>query len=104
MKPALTAEEWGRGMYSACVFQHNFPLYVDGLYQPQNARKQAAILLHNQPFGFTREMVEALNRLVYLGSENAAFIDDPEYDGPIKDLAFRAIDNLEALLPPKGKR
>lgn len=99
IKPALTAAEWTTARFSPAGFWNLFPLYVDGVYQPQNAPKLAALLLDDEPFGFTREMVNALHRLVGLGVENGVFIDRPDFDGPLKDLAHEALANLEALLP-----
>ena len=65
MKPALTEEEWALGMYSARGFWGEFPLFIDGVRQPQNAPKQAAFPLCDEPFGFTDDMVEAIYTLLW---------------------------------------
>lgn len=93
VKAALTAEEWALGNLSAHGFQKEFPLYVDGVYQPQNAPKQAVFLLNlpNQPFGFTREDVQLLRE-----------VHRDMWDTPAGDME-NLIARIEALLPPEEK-
>lgn len=90
MKPALTAEEW------AIVRAH--PHLMFGI----SGHGRAAQYLYGQPFGFTREMVNALRVILRnwdgldLGDER----DQAEYVGDeLRPLAEAAIENLEALLP-----
>ena len=81
MKPALSREEWERIEDGS-----NLVEYLE------SSHAIAAVHLHNQPFGFTREMVDKLRQAA----------DDPEAhyyaDLEINDIVA---DIIEALLPPE---
>ena len=56
IKPALTPEEW------AGILANRRPdLYRDDFGTPKGAHAAAAAYLHEQPFGFTWEMVRAID-------------------------------------------
>lgn len=115
IKPALTAEEWRdrrTANGSTCIQVDGgsvllSPSPPDGDMRMVVNRPEAlaAFCLHEQPFGFTREMLESLRHIVTLGVDCGSFINypgHPEDDGPDRDLAHAALDNIEALLPPEG--
>ena len=85
MKPALTREEW-RGSV-LCIHPDD---------DPKHRHQYAALALHNQPFGFTREDVK-----------NLRFIYDMAYvpHSGVSDAELAALDSLidriSALLPPE---
>lgn len=60
-------------------------------------KKAAALALHNQPFGFTREDVNWL-RTITEYTEYSTHMDEEQ----IKRTEFLA-DRIEALLPPEKK-
>ena len=118
IKPALTAEEWAKATADYDSLYEPFTglsvqayndgsLGVWGSYeggaQPPAARHAlAALALHGQPWGFTREdaahlraLADAIDRAA---TAQELFIllqaSDPE---PLRDLA----DRIEALLPPR---
>ncbi len=106
IRPALTPEEWAAFPNSHLVQAVEL---VDGtlghaqtiageplpLWFP-TPHGTAAVNLHGQPFGFTREMLEALRSCVHMAGERvttgAGWLDHAE----------AALVNLEALLPPEG--
>ena len=98
MKPALTREEWERvkrGSVDEWGVDRGWIEHV--MYTDKNGEhKAAAMLLHNQPFGFTREDVEwcrkAFSALLTVGSKSIVVIPSG-----VLNLANR----IEALLPPK---
>ena len=100
IKPALTAEEWKnrhteRGYTFVSVGVDVWlgpPNDKDPLVMVQNRHAMAAICLHEQPFGFTRDMLRALRELGH-----------PSQTTEGLDLAYAAIDRIEALLPPEEK-
>lgn len=100
MKPALTAEEWAR---TFAAWRDN-PSEQDLLDEPRvaltawtlmhrklphEAHALAALCLHGQPFGFTREHVAAV--LLAAGREVGSLERD------LEDVA----ELIEALLPPE---
>lgn len=114
LKPALTAEEWRRlnkssierlawgnpgrtdpdfcGTPDPFRFADGGGEYSDSLYvRPERRHTLAALALHGQPFGFTREDVEALRNLVADLHPNSE---------PFHSLAAR----IEALLPPEDTK
>ena len=118
IKPALTAEEWSkerksfenrttgeRGMIEFSTIElleytnedgvHNgLHIYGNGLFCNVNAPNLfalSALCLHDQPFGFTRDMLRALRELGH-----------PSQTIEEMDLAWAAMDRIEALLPPEG--
>ena len=90
IKPALTAEEWAV-----------FPSWTNaepGEWQPAYFPRPhgiAAVNLNDQPFGFTREMVEAVRTL---DSHNNLKWDQVRV---LWDLVRSMADRIEALLPPE---
>ena len=119
IKPALTAEEWaeiicrrgdpesytGSGVPTIEVSAQS----IMGSRLPQIGRPQAlaALCLHNQPFGFTREDVDLIKyacivsrikmeKSLKLGMENQADAD------LVTIRTYRSLkDRIEALLPPR---
>ena len=99
IKPALTAEEWRTGMFSSRGIQVEFPLYIDGVYQPENAPKLVALLMYEQPFGFTRE-----DATQHRESAQACFTSGQTIGpGSMHDWHESMADRIEALLPPEEK-
>ncbi len=106
IKPALTAEEWEMGYASkdlrielrsggrVGVTAHAYPL-GGGLGDPRDLPALAALCLHGQPFGFTREDVIVLRAMQDRINFEALDRGIPS----VKDLA----DRIEALLPPEEK-
>ena len=130
VRPALTAEKWAsilndNGLYTelagyeVCLHPYGQGrvevVDTDGWYYshklnffPGDMKSMAALFLHNQPFGFTREDVERLHCSAntiesadcragfkrFFG--NADFLD--EHAEALRSLAGR----IEALLPPEG--
>lgn len=92
IKPALTPEQWERR--EASFFGINMRLEEDGvgfgvadcetIFDDEERHALAALCLHEQPFGFTRDDVDELWSAIANG-----------WDG-LKSLA----DRIEALLPP----
>jgi len=95
MKPAMTREEWD----TALRRMENHDRLDVVWYESKSHHSCAALCLHNQPFGFTREDVDALDLLsqakyivlTWRGKE--AFMD------PKSILSIK--DRIEALLPPE---
>lgn len=98
VQPALTPEEWARvrAFGDEAVFSVSGPGDAEGWGQPALRRQGApgihalaALCLHGQPFGFTREDARTLRECV-------------EHDKPcdIPRLLHLA-DRIEALLPPE---
>ena len=92
MKAALTAEEWAK----ASLGNGDFRLGWDD-QGTADRHAVAAVCLHAQPFGFTREMAEAIRELVQrLGNV------DPDLGHVFMvGEALEAADRIEALLPPE---
>ena len=128
IEPALTAEEWasilkaerpnGRGIRDGGLYTeiagyevrlwppgHVEVVDTDGWYYSHRfnlihgqAQQFAAICLHNQPFGFTREDVEhiKISAASHAGSCLSGSTDVARY---LYDIAAR----ISALLPPEEK-
>ena len=81
MKPAMTEQEWedARDIGAAGAFDY------------YGAQACAAVCLDGEPFGFTREMAEAM----------AEALSSSECDVEMGRLAADGIDRIEALLPPE---
>lgn len=92
LPPALTKAEWaaleraGRNHSSDEVES-----LITRLRHLKRYRALAIVLLHDHPYGFTREMFDALKRQV-------AAADGAPGD---RELADQAIDRISALLPPE---
>ena len=109
MKPALTAEEWRRqrgGPYHAflvnfgrcsCGVPRVVNLY-DPSVEPKQSHKLAALALHGQPFGFTREDVDWLRGQI--DSDTNPETAPVEFNAFAASLAAR----IEALLPPEDDK
>ena len=108
MNPALTAEEWAEvevewevvddsdGWAHIEDLPGDESLVYVGVFDDEGTamagtyvdrRKTAALCLHDQPFGFTRQDVEALRTMMNISDGTA----------PFHDIA----DRIEALLPPE---
>lgn len=100
MKPALTPEEWERqgcdGLFTDgegsvyCGYHDDVPIDRHGA---------AALCLHDQPFGFTHEMLDAILKLVKDGYAGV----DHERTWPHVALALGAAARIEALMPPEQR-
>lgn len=92
LPPALTRQEWavleraGRN-HSADEVES----LITRLRHLKRYRALAIVLLHDYPYGFTREMFDALKRQV-------AAAEGAPGD---KELAEQALDRMNALLPPE---
>lgn len=82
LKKALSDEEWGAAWFDR--------LWHTRAWNDLSDHAKAATLLHGQPFGFTWEMVDALNELGHYNQSAES-----------AELAARAIANIAALLPPR---
>lgn len=85
--PALTAQEW------AAIQAQG----VDWSGYKMTRQQIAALALHGQPFGFTREDVENIREVCFIVS--AEFDNGSERDSRSKALLSLAA-RIEALLPP----
>lgn len=127
VKPALTPEEWARLNRESvtrlawgnpgtsdpdfCGTPDPFS-FVDGMgeysnslaVRPERRHALAALALHGQPFGFSREDVARL-RAIQFDSTWGAFTEDSALEFPTLDEASQWADTLaariEALLPPE---
>lgn len=92
LPPALTKQEWavleraGRN-HSADEVES----LITRLRHLKRYRALAIVLLHDYPYGFTREMFDALKRQV-------AVAEGAPGD---RELAEQALDRMAALLPPE---
>jgi len=121
MKPALTVEEWKRfkfpattplscdaegGRWSEVEQAHaNDAVYMleGGLgYRTGAIHGVAARLLHDQPFGFTREDLAVLRDLI-ADDKALSAMGDPEdvWIGNTRSEMKSLADRIEALLPPE---
>ena len=101
IRPALTPEEWA----DALAWPHGLKDYLVrpaerigyGDDAPSDLHRVAALALHGQPFGFTREDVTLLreSRTEFAASLRASDTD--------LDLLDSLAARIEALLPPEGK-
>ena len=92
VKNALTGEDWAEVMASDYpAHEHIYGHPTDDPY------RMAALCLHDQPFGFTREMVDAVR---VLDSLNAMKWDEVK---ALWVLVRQMTDHVEALLPPEEK-
>ena len=89
MKPALTPEEWAH--------REKWGAIAVGSASDPRPHALAALALHGQPFGFTREDVEWLREMV--DSDTNPETAPVEFNAMCLSLAAR----IEALLPPEAK-
>lgn len=105
VKPALTPEEWAevrddptwwadRMQEAAHDTSQHLMTYLD---EPYRHHALAALALHGQHFGFTREDIRAINRA--LESHELFRYTMQEEADTLESLAAR----IEALLPPEDK-
>jgi len=97
IKAALTVEEWGRmtasGQLGTLARIHptfGIELFDEVGLRPSEAHATAALCLHNQDFGFTREDVKLVHSV-------GAWHDNAGVMVSLRNLA----DRIEALLPPE---
>ena len=112
-KPALTAEEWKLWLGSDWVNQPTFlgavhhgrggkgaaHLYASDWY----GHAEAALGLHEQPFGFTREMLLAIRDGVNFAESfehHTMSADECDQQDRSVELGRLVADRIEALLPP----
>jgi hypothetical protein len=91
LPPALTRPEWH--VLERAVNNHSsdeVESLISRLRYLKRYRALAIVLLHDRPYGFTREMLEALRRQV--AAANGAAGDH--------ELAEQALERMAALLPP----
>ena len=86
MKPALTPEEWAKVLDSG---------WCGWMLKELSNHGAAAKLLHEQPFGFTREDVELLRETV------PTDVDQLGYAYEIQSYLHDLADRIAALLPPE---
>ena len=71
---------------------------------PEQRHALAALCLHGQPFGFTREGVAAIRRFLDMAKACGSYITDPDhpdYDEGHMEIARAEVACIEALLPPE---
>ena len=102
VKPALTPEEWARGENDD---EHQIEIREEGPYiigagglGPENCHALAALCLHEQLFGFTRDDLAALQRVLQSGL--CWEIDANWGCGHLRSLT----DRISALLPPEDAK
>ena len=98
IKPALTAEEWAS--VGGWRLDPDSWVSVDyvGWCEVENRHAMAAVCLHGQPFGFTREDVEVLKAAAQSVYSSMLSEDASEESAKLLSLA----DRIEALLPILG--
>ena len=93
MKPALTVLEWVEIKTSGCVecYTLDKKIPIDKFTEPEDVSRHglAALCLHEQEFGFTREDVELIRTVAW----RVPF-------APWNDV-LNIADRIEALLPPE---
>jgi hypothetical protein len=95
MKPALTPKEWGLWL-KPDAYGPDLGWVEHLLHCDKDAfHKIPAMLLHNQEFGFTREMVEAIRNVVGFIAATRPYMFGDDHG-----LSLEAADRIEALLPP----
>jgi len=93
LPPALTKQEWavleraGRN-HSADEVES----LITRLRHLKRYRALAIVLMHDYPYGFTREMFDALKRQLAAAAEGAP---------GDRELAEQALERIAALLPPE---
>jgi hypothetical protein len=90
LPPALTRQEWA--LLERAVHNHSsdeVESLITRLRHLKRYRALAIVLLHDRPYGFTRDMYEALRRQV-AATEGAA---------GDRELAEQALERMAALLP-----
>lgn len=95
IKPALTAEEWGK-LGTRDLDMYHYLVEWDG-----REHMIAAVALYGQPFGFTREDVKRVRAAAQMLESllPVAGISDERVMGEVEQLRSLAA-RIEALLPP----
>ena len=94
MKPALTAEQW-----VGVIPPDKDGIWGSGYLVVEEKHHMAAVCLHEQSFGFTREDVELLRETLPADVLHLGYQYEEEPQAYLLDLA----DRIEALLPPEDK-
>lgn len=92
LPPALTRQEWAvleRAVHN--VSSDEVESLITRLRHLKRYRALAIVLLHDRPYGFTREMYDALKRQV-------AATEGAPGD---RELAEQALERMSAMLPPE---
>lgn len=114
--PALTPDEWRDGYDSKelsirqksagldgskrlAVYVRAWPL-GGSMGDPRDLYALAALCLYGQPFGFTQEEANAL--CACLPDEPNAYEESCSPDATTLDAAWRAVQKIRALLPPRS--
>ena len=109
IKPALTAEQWAKKDFflEARLMMGGQLLQVECDDVVNGPHAVAAIALDGQPYGFTREMLAALQRTItdahVMHDDRVTDADERRECEAQLDLADAVADCVEALLPPEGK-
>jgi hypothetical protein len=106
----LTAEEWAlkdrgapgryRGNAEGQVWENDGQMWYGDEYPVQNRHGLAALALYGQPFGFTWDDVDAIERVV-AGGELQGSLSPLSAVARQNDRLRWLIDRIAALLPPK---
>ena len=107
IKPALTAEEWAEITDPEIHSREKMLYEISYLWGRPRPHAVAALCLDGQPFGFTREMLAALQRTItdahVMHGDRVTDADERCECEAQLDLADAVADCVEALLPPEGK-
>lgn len=103
VRPALTWEEWRAWRRREWLPGVHTINDIAGLERPER-HKAAAVALHRQAFGFTHDMLDAIES-VYSGclnfSPGPANAEEAADEESTYRLVEQALANLRALLPPR---
>lgn len=107
--PALTPDEWARRANGDARLSNNNTLVYDSIYTiVDNRHALAALALHGQPFGFTRDDLEVV-REQRLMRETDRMVCEEKCEFSATDRAERDVARLAALeakiaalLPPEA--
>jgi len=108
IKPVLSAEEWaaigeepwGRGPYQVGYELSPGEVTLDGCW---GRHELAARVLHEQLFGFTWAMVDAIREAAQaVHDDHRLYKEGREDERARMDLARLAADRIESLLPPRS--
>ena len=107
IEPALSPEAWAAHDPGAFAQSLSLALPLFDSEGDLTSHALAARALYGQPFGFTREMAEAINALAWTYAGDPLEGMTPEQRKAemerIRELAKAAADRILALLPPEGK-
>lgn len=94
IEPALRPEDW-----RAALHRGDFWYFAET--EDVSDHSKAALYLHNQPFGFTHEDVDALADCLPGDVESEDDYVERCYDPAQVDRAYAALAKIKALLPPR---